>query len=399
MTTRRVAFLDLGEQHASLHDALGAAFERVMASHQFVLGKEVERLEAELAIYTELRQSRHAVGCGSGTDALMLALRAHDVAPGDEVLVPAFSFFATAGAPALLGARPIFADIDPATFHLDVEDAVKRAGGAKRLRAIIPVHLYGAPLAPAIAEQLAAACGVPILEDAAQALGARAASGHAVGGAGTSAAVTCFSFYPTKNLGAAGEAGLVTCHDDQLAERLRRLRNHGAERDGRHLEVGWNARLDALQAALLRVKLPYLERWNTARRENARDYSARLRAAGAMEAGLPPEAGSLPITLPAPDVAPAQGIAHQFVVRVPGTQRDPLRAHLAAHGVDTAVYYPLGLHLQPCFNDLGYRPGDLPETERATREVLSLPVHPSLEAADREHVVDCIVRFFGGRRS
>lgn len=384
MTRRRVAFLDLAQQDARLRGALRAAVERVLASGQYVLGEEVEALERELAHYTE---ARFAIGCGSGTDALILALLASGVGPGDEVLVPGLSFFASAGAPALLGARPVFVDVDPVTLHVDAAAAAARAARCQRLKAAIVVHLYGEPVARGVRDELEARCGVPLLEDAAQALGARDDTGRSLG---ATAQLAAFSFYPTKNLGAAGEAGFVTCRDAATAQRIRRLRNHGAGSDGRHREVGWNARLDALQAAILRVKLPHLDTWNAARQANARDYATRLAAAGAGPAGTPPEANSLPLTLPRAEA----GIAHQYVVRVPGDRRAALRAHLSGRGIETAVYYPLGLHLQPCFTGLGYRPGDLPETERATRQVLSLPIHPSLTEADREYVVDGLVDYF-----
>lgn len=384
MKARRVAFLDLAQQDARLRKALRTAVERVLASGQYVLGEEVDALEQELAHYTA---ARFAIGCGSGTDALILALLASGVGPGDEVLVPGLSFFASAGTPALLGARPVFVDVDPVTLHVDAARAVARGARCQRLKAAIAVHLYGAPVARGVRDALEAGCGVPLLEDAAQALGARDDAGHPLG---ATARLVAFSFYPTKNLGAAGEAGLVTCHDAATAERLRRLRNHGAGADGRHREVGWNARLDAIQAAILRVKLPHLDAWNEARRAHARDYTARLAAAGAGLAGTPPEAHPLPLTTPAGEA----GVAHQYVVRVPGDRRAALRAHLRERGIETAVYYPLGLHLQPCFAALGYRPGDLPETERATREVLSLPVHPSLTEADREYVVAGLVDYF-----
>jgi len=391
MKARRVAFLDLAEQDVALRKELRAAVERVMASGRFVLGEEVEALEGELAAYTG---SRYAIGCGSGTDALILALLALGVEAGDEILVPGFSFFATAGAAALIGARPVFADIDPITFHVDPDRAASRAARCERLRAVIPVHLYGSPVPRSTLDKLGATCRVPLLEDAAQALGARGQTGQPLG---SESKIVCFSFYPTKNLGAAGEAGFIACDDRNIAERIRRSRNHGAGTDGRHRELGWNARLDALQAAILRVKLPHLERWNSARRANASDYSARLAAAGATPAATAQETGALPIILPHRETGAARATVHQYVVRVPSECRAELRAHLEADGIETAVYYPLGLHLQPCFASLGYRAGDLPETERAAGEVLSLPVHPSLRESDREYVVDRIVDFLKQR--
>jgi dTDP-4-amino-4,6-dideoxygalactose transaminase len=391
-TAMRVPFLDLGAQHRSIRDELREAVERVFESQTFILGPEVEALERELASYCEVER---AVGCASGSDALVLALMAHGVGPGDEVICPAFSFFATAGSVAHLGARPVFADIDPTTFNLDPAAARRAADGCRRLKAILPVDLYGRASDLDALGKLAAERGVALVEDAAQAIGARDASGRRVGGRGS---VACFSFYPTKNLGGAGEGGLLTTDDPALADRLLRLRTHGTVERYYHREVGVNARLDALQAAVLRVKLRHLEEWNDRRRANAARYDAAFTEAGAAPSGVPFEAGGLPLRIPAPVARPALHVYHQYVIRVPAERRDALRAHLAARGVATDVFYPLGLHLQQCFAGLGHREGDLPETERASREVVALPVHAELGDDQRAHVVASLLDFLTGSR-
>ncbi len=389
---RRVSLIDLGEQHAALLPALRGAFERVATSARFVGGPEVEALETEIATRTG---ANYAVGCGSGTDALIVALLAEGVGPGDQVIVPALSFFSTAGAVALLGATPIFADIEAATFGLDPQSAAERAEGCTRLRAVVPVHLYGGPTPLEDLRVLAKSYGAALIEDAAQALGAHHADGVGVG-AGSDAAA-CFSFYPTKNLGALGEAGCLCTDSAERAERLRRLRNHGSEGGYEHREVGLNARLDALQAAFLREKLEHFEGWSERRRANARDYQARLRDLGAAVAQpdeTRPEAHRLPVVLPADLPSPGRHAFHQYVVRVPADRRDALRASLDAAGIDTAVYYPRGLHRERCFEARETERGPLPETERACREVVAIPIHPSLRQEDRERVVAAIAAFF-----
>lgn len=379
----RVPVLDLRAQYATIRDEVRAAVDRVFESQGFVLGPEVAAFEQEVATYSE---ARFAIGCGSGSDALLLALQALGVGSGDEVICPSFTFFATAGSVARLGARPIFVDIDPVTFALS-PDAVRDAARAcRRLRAIVPVHLYGraADLAPLLA--IADEHGVPLIEDAAQAIGARDESGRRVGGRGR---VACFSFYPSKNLGGAGEGGLLTTDDAALAEHLQRLRVHGSSRRYVHEELGMNARLDALQAAVLRVKLRHLEGWNDARRRHAKAYDEAFARAGAAAGAAPFAASRIPLRTPAAAPAPGLHVYHQYVIRVPGERRDALRAALDARGVGTDVYYPVGLHQQKCFADLAHPP--LPETERATREVVALPIYPELSDAQRDHVVASVV--------
>jgi dTDP-4-amino-4,6-dideoxygalactose transaminase len=371
----QVPLLDLKQQHAALREELRAALERVLDSQQFVMGEDVRLLEAELARYTG---ARHAVGCGSGSDALLLALLALDVREGAEVVTTPFTFFATAGAVVRAGARPVFVDIEPRTYNIDPAGVAEAL--TERTRAVIPVHLYGQ--VAEMDEMLSAARkrGVRVIEDAAQAIGASDAAGRAAGAVGDAG---CFSFYPTKNLGAAGEAGLVTTNDDATAERLRRLRVHGGATEYHHDEVGFNSRLDTFQAAVLRVKLPHLDGWSDARRERAAVYTRLLEGAGLDEFVTPP------LVLPG-----ARHIFHQYVVRVPGGRRDALLEHLKANGVGTKVYYPVPLHLQPCFAGLGYKEGDFPESERAARETLALPMFPELTRAQQEHVVETLRRFF-----
>ena len=375
MTGRiEVPLLDLRAQYANIRDEIDAAIASVVKTQHFILGPEVEALEQEIAGYIG---SRFAVGCASGSDAVLLALMALGVGPGDQVLTSAYSFFATASAISRLGARPVFADIDPASFNLDPAAARKVASSCSRLRVIMPVHLFGQTADMAALEKLAQEHGVPLLEDAAQALGALDARGRALGGLGTLAS---FSFYPTKNLGGFGDGGMMTSDDAALAERLAMLRVHGAEQVYHHRVIGLNSRLDALQAAVLRVKLRHLDDWNERRRVHAAHYDAAFAAHD-----------GLPLTPPRPAQAPARHVYHQYVIRVAPERRDALREHLAACGVGTAIYYPLGLHEQECFADLGYAPDDLPETRAAARETLALPIYPELTTRQLDHVVESIV--------
>ncbi len=368
----QVPLLDLKPQHAHLREELRAALDRILDSQQFVLGEEVRLLETELARYSAVR---HAVGCASGSDALLLALMALDIKAGDEVITTPFSFFATASAIARTGATPVFVDIDPRTYNLD--PSLVEAAVTPRTRAIMPVHLYGQCAAMDALREIAARHALPIIEDAAQAVGAEDAGRRA----GSLGRVGCFSFYPTKNLGAAGDAGLLTTDDDALAGRLRRLRVHGGATEYLHTEIGINSRLDALQAAVLCVKLPHLDGWSQARRERAETYSLLLTNA------------RLPFNLHAPFIREnVRHIFHQYVVRVP-EHRDALVEHLKANGVGVKIYYPVPLHMQECFRYLGYEPGALPEAERAARETLALPIYPELRLEQQQYVVDVLGRF------
>ncbi len=367
-----VPLLDLQAQYVSLRDDLHQAVERVMSSQRFVLGDEVRGLEKSIADYC---QTKHGVGCASGSDALLLALMALDVKAGDEVITTPFSFFATAACITRLGARPVFVDIDPRSYNIDasqVADAI-----TTRTRAIMPVHLYGQCAAMDPLLDVAKRRGVPIVEDAAQAIGATD-NGRPAGSMGL---IGCFSFYPTKNLGGAGDGGILTTNDDETAVRLRRLRAHGGANEYEHDEVGINSRLDELQAAVLRVKFPSLDRWSEERAQKAALYSKLL-----SEADL-----SFPLVTPHVR-EDGRHIFHQYVIRVPGN-RDALIEHLKARGIGTKVYYPIPLHLQACFNYLGYREGQFQESESAAKETLALPIYPELTNEQQVYVVDSIRGF------
>ncbi len=364
----KVPLLDLQAQYAPLRESLLAAITRVCDSQQFINGPEVEALESELAAMLEVP---HAIAVSSGTDAILLALMALGIGPGDEVIVPTYSFFATAGCVARVGARPVFVDIDADTYNMD--PAALDAALTPRTRAIIPVHLFGqcAEMDPILA--VAARAGVPVIEDAAQAIGARY-KGRAAGAMGLAG---CFSFFPSKNLGAFGDAGLVTTGGAAVAGRLAILKNHGSQPKYFHRFIGGNFRLDAVQAAVLRVKAPYLARWSEARRCNAARYRQHVAVAGLTDrVRLPVEA---------PERC---HIYNQFVIRV--ADREGLRAHLQARGIGTEVYYPVPFHLQECFASLGYRAGAFPRAEAAARESLALPVYPELTEPQLAHVVAAI---------
>ncbi len=370
---RRIPLLDLRAQYESIRSEVESAVLAVFESQQFILGPDVAALESEIAAHCGVR---FAIGCGSGTDALLLALRALDIGPGDEVLTTPFTFFATAGAIANVGARPVFADIDPATFNIDPAQARAVLDSHPRIKALLPVHLYGlcADMDPLL--ELARERGIPVIEDAAQAIGAEYRGRRA----GSMGAVGCFSFFPTKNLGGAGEGGILTTSDEALAGRLRALRVHGSRVRYFHDEVGTNSRLDTLQAAVLRVKLRHLDAWTARRIGLAALYRETLGRLGA------------PVVPPPLPPYPACHVYHQFVIRAP--QRDRLREHLAAAGIGSEIYYPLPLHLQKCFASLGYAEGDFPESERAAREVLALPIYPELGPEGVLAVCDAIHSFY-----
>jgi dTDP-4-amino-4,6-dideoxygalactose transaminase len=370
----KVPLLDLRAQYETLRGETRAAVERVFESQAFVLGREVSALEEEIAAYCG---ARHAVGCASGSDALLLALTALDVRAGDEVVTTPYSFFATAGSIARLGARPVFVDIDPRTYNLNVDLLEPAITG--RTRAVMPVHLYGQCAQTDALLEIAGRRGLPVVEDAAQAVGAEDAGRRA----GSLGRVGCFSFYPTKNLGGAGDGGMLSTDDDALAARLRALRVHGESSKYRHREIGFNSRLDSLQAAVLRVKLPRLDSWSDARARNAARYRELFRDAGLLEEIEPPF-----------ERENVRHIYNQFVVRVRGGRRDALAEHLKGAGVGTEVYYPVPLHLQECFRHLGHGEGDFPEAERAARETLALPVYPELTEEQQLYVVEMIGEFF-----
>jgi dTDP-4-amino-4,6-dideoxygalactose transaminase len=367
-----VPLLDLRAQHAAIKDEVVKPLLELVDSQLFILGAPVERLEREVAA---LSHTAYAVGCASGTDALLLALRALDVGPGDEVITTPFTFFATAGTIHNVGAKPVFVDIDPDTFNISV-DAVA-AAITPRTKAIVPVDLFG-QLAD-LEDIVRVAKGIPVIEDAAQSIGARRQVDGEWRMAGEIPAIGTFSFFPSKNLGGYGDGGMMVTQNQALAERLRRLRMHGGSRQYYHDEVGYNSRLDALQAVILSAKLPHLATWSAKRRQNAAYYTRAL----ADVAEVKP-----------PTVAAAnESIFNQYTIRT--QRRDELQAHLKQRGIGTSVYYPLPLHLQPCFAYLGYRAGACPVSERAAQEVLSLPIYPELTTGQLDEVVAGVKSFYG----
>lgn len=386
-----VPLLDLKPQYQALKTELDEAMLKVAASQMFILGPAVKELEQQVAAYCG---AKHGIGLSSGTDALLIALMAYGIGSGDEVLTSPYTFFATGGTIARTGAQPVFLDIDPITYNLRVDlvrdflakDCERRAGSfynrksGGRVRALMPVHLYGqsADMDPIMT--LARECGLPVIEDAAQAIGAEYPPGRRVGGIGD---IGCLSFFPTKNLGAFGDAGMCVTNDDALAAKLRMLRVHGMEPKYYHALIGGNFRIDEIQAAVLLVKLRHLENWHAGRQQNAAYYDRAFKAAG------------LTARVATPTARPGhRHIYNQYVIRVP--DRDRLRAYLAECGVGTEVYYPVPLHMQQCFAYLGYRPEDCPESARAARETLALPIYPELKEEQLQYVVDSIAAFYAG---
>jgi dTDP-4-amino-4,6-dideoxygalactose transaminase len=369
----KVPLLDLKEQNDNLRPEIEAALGRVLDTNGFILGGEVAELEKELAAYCGVK---HAIGCASGSDAILLALMALDVGPGDEVITTPYSFFATVSSITRLGATPVFADIEPATYNIDV--AQVEAKITNRTKAIEPVHLYGQCADMAGLKEICERRGIPVVEDAAQAIGA-AENGTSAGAIGT---IGCFSFYPSKNLGGMGDGGFVTTNDDALADKLRALRVHGSLEKYYHKYVGLNSRLDGFQGAVLRVKLPHLDGWTERRRENAARYRQLFMDRGLLEQ----------VTVPF-ERANARHIYNQYVIRV-ADQRDELRAWLTDKGIGTDIYYPVPLHMQECFAYLGYSAGQMPESEKAAAQTLALPIYPELKVEQQEYVADTIAEFF-----
>jgi dTDP-4-amino-4,6-dideoxygalactose transaminase len=375
----QVPLLDLKPQYRQIKAEVDAELNDIVASQYFILGPKVENLEREIADYCRVKD---AVGVSSGTDALLIALMAAGVGTGDRVLTTPYTFFATGGCISRLGAQPLFVDIDPVTYNLSSEDLVRvyeglPSGEKSRVKAVIPVHLYGqcADMDPLLA--WARACEVNVIEDAAQAIGSEY-QGRRAGSMGD---YGCFSFFPSKNLGAFGDGGIVTVDSAEKAERLRVLRMHGSAPKYFHKLIGGNFRLDALQAAVVSVKLRYLDGWTRKRQENARRYDQLF-----VEAGLTDRIGL-------PKVVQNRHIFNQYIIRVPA-HRDALRAHLGERGVGCEIYYPLPLHLQECFADLGYTKGSFPAAERAAEETLALPIYPELSDEQLVYVVDSIKAFF-----
>jgi dTDP-4-amino-4,6-dideoxygalactose transaminase len=371
LKTKQVPLLDLKAQHQQIRDEVLAEVTRVIDSQKFIMGEDVQKLEQEIAAYS---QAKFAVGCASGSDALFLALLSIDIQPGDEVLTTPYTFFATAGAIHRAGAVPVFVDIDAATFNMDMAKAVEILAARPRIKAVIPIHLFGGcadldPLCAAARER-----GVAVIEDAAQSIGSEY-KGRRAGSIGD---IGCFSFFPSKNLGGYGDGGMVTTNDPALRERLAALRVHGSKRKYYHDWVGVNSRLDALQAAVLRVKFRHLDSWSEGRQKNADLYRQKL--------------ADSPVRTPA--VAPYQTrhVYNQFCIVA--ARRDELQAYLKANGVGSEVYYPLPLHLQVCFADLGYKQNDFPVSERLALESLALPVHSELAEEDLDYVCSVIRSFY-----
>ena len=395
LTEAKIPMLDLRAQHAELEEELFEGFSAVLASGRFVLGDAVQAFESDLASYCE---AEYAIGCNSGTDALWLALRGLGIGPGDAVLCPAYSFFATAATIVRVGAQPVFADIHPATFNLDPEDAIRRAAGIKNLRAVISVDLFGRICELGPLEAYCRDRGIHIIQDAAQSIGALDARGKEVG---SRSDVACFSFYPTKNLGALGDAGGLITNDPALARSISRLRVHGESEPGVYEEIGINSRLDALQAVALTVKLRHLDNWTGARRRLAAHYDSLFLDRGAAtgdaldkNANAVPDGsrgGELPLLLPAACPSPERHTYHRYVIRMPAERRDELSSALAREGIESAVFYPRGLHQQPAL--AAYAPKDsLVETERACRESLALPLFPELGIDRVELVVSAVTK-------
>jgi len=367
-----VPLIDLKAQYRKIRGEILRAIGEVCEGQRFILGQEVQKLEQEIAAYLGVD---HAIGVASGSDALLLSLMAIGVGPGDEVITTPYTFFATAGAISHLGARPVFVDILPATFNIHparIEDRL-----TERTKAIIPVHLFGQCCEMEPILKLAGSHKIKVIEDAAQVIGAA----HHDQKAGTIGDLGCFSFFPTKNLGGYGDGGMIVTRDEEIARRLRRLRVHGSEERYYHLEVGCNSRLDELQAAVLRIKLNYLDQWNSARRACAQRYHQLFTKAALLS------------DLTLPEIVPGNShVFHQYVIRA--QQRDKLRYYLKEKGVDTEIYYPLPLHLQACYKDLGHREGDFPEAERLAKEALALPIYPELTEEQQSYIVEQIKLFY-----
>lgn len=367
-----VPLLDLKAQYASIKSEVNSAIAEVLESQYFILGPKVEQCEKAIAEYSACS---FGVGVSSGSDALLVCLMAENIGPGDEVITTPYTFFATAGAIARLGATPVFVDIDPATYNLDTSQIAAKVTG--KTRAIIPVHLYGQMADMDTVMRVANQHGLVVIEDAAQAIGAEY-KGRRAGSIGQ---YGCFSFFPSKNLGAAGDAGMIVTNDAQRADKLRVLRGHGSKPKYHHKVIGGNFRLDAIQAAIVSAKLPHLDDWTAARQRNAQRYDRLFAEYG------------LPITLPA--VVTNRHIFNQYVIRL--AERDELQAFLKAQGVGTEVYYPVPMHLQECFAYLGLPAGAFPESERAAKESVALPVHPEITEVQARFVVECVGNFVRGR--
>lgn len=370
---RSIPLLDLKAQHRTIRDEVLAEITRVVDSQKFILGDDVKALEADIAAYCT---TKYAIGCASGSDALFLALLAADIGPGDKVLTTPYTFFATVGAICRAGATPVFADIEPETFNFDISKVAEALDKHSEIRAMIPVHLFGGCADMEAICSMAAARNIVVIEDAAQSIGSEYKGRRA----GTLGDMACFSFFPSKNLGAYGDGGILTTNDAKLAEKLAALRVHGSRRKYYHDWIGVNSRLDALQAAVLRVKLRYLDEWTEGRQRNADLYRQMLSEL------------NVPAKVPEPKPYQSRHIYNQFVIC--GERRNELQAFLGGRGIGTEVYYPLPMHLQTCFSHLGYKTGDFPVSERLANQSLALPVYPELTSDDIIYVCHTLKEFY-----
>ncbi len=378
---KSIPSFDLTRNFARVREEIKVAVDRVLETQHFILGPEVAALEKELAAYLEVDST---IGCASGTDALVLAMMSLDLKPGDEVITTPFTFFATASCITRTGAKPVFADVDPHTYNMTPESVAEKI--TDKTKAVIPVHLFGQMCRVEEMSEILSVKGIPMVEDCAQAIGSHRMIDGKVCRAGSVGDVGCFSFFPTKNLGCYGDGGMVSVpHDEARAARIRRLRVHGAGETYFHEEIGINSRLDAIQAAILRVRLRHLEEWNEERRIVGERYML-----------LFAERGLLDFVTPPAEDAGNRHVYHQYVVRA--KNRDELQSYLDSRGIVTRVYYPLPLHLQHCFADLGYREGDFPVSEMLSKEVLALPIFPELLPEEQERVADEIAAFYGVRK-
>jgi len=388
-----VPLLDLKAQYQPMREEIRAAIDEVCDSQWFVMGPNVKALEDEIAAYTG---AGHAIGCASGSDALLLALMAlgigGDAGKNDRVICPSYTFFATGGSTARLGAIPVYVDIDPVTYNMDPEKVRETARNTENLAAIMPVHLFGQCVDMNVYREIADEFGVPLIEDAAQAIGSKDVHGTMAGVKGD---IGCFSFFPSKNLGGFGDGGIITTNDQALADKLSILRVHGGKPKYYHGILGVNSRLDALQAAVLRIKLRHLDSWHEGRLANADFYDTAFAEAGAATSATPlSEPAGLALRTPhRPESSKAQHIYNQYVIRVPAEHRDALRDHLKDHNIGTEIYYPVPLHQQECFAHLGYEEGSLPESESAARETIAIPIYPELTDEQKRHVVDTTVAY------
>ena len=379
-----VPLLDLKAQYATIRAEVEPVVLEVMESQYFIGGPKIDQLEKEVAAYCH---TKHSIGCANGSDAILLALQALDVGPGDEVILPTFTFFATAGSVHRLGARPVFVDIDPVTYNICPQSVEEAFGCCKKVKCLMPVHLFGQAADMDSIMAIAKARGLTVVEDCAQAIGTEDVHGRRVGSIGD---IGTYSFFPSKNLGGFGDGGIMATNSDALGARMKRLRNHGMEPKYYHQEIGMNSRLDALQAAVLSIKLRHLDAWSTARQKNAKFYDEFFRNHGAADTSVAVDAGGLPLRFPK---APAKGrhIYNQYAIRVPGRIRDAVRDELTKRKIGTEIYYPLCLHMQECFKFLGYTQGVFPHSERAALETIALPIYGEMTEAQRHWVAESVV--------